>query len=100
MLTIVKKQSLALVVALSIAFSPVLISSVAAVEIAPIDRLDPDDLQNDLKDLGTGNELAQTGNKAQNDTCSKSKPSVWSWLTNQSRKPASYHFIDIIEILD
>ena len=30
---------------------------------------------------------------------SKSKPSLWNWLTKASHKPAYFHYIDIIELL-
>lgn len=86
--------------ALLVLASPLTVSTVSAVEITPIDEIEPDNLQNDLQDLGAANELTQSQTAAQTDLKQKSKPSIWSWLTNQSRKPASYHFIDIIEILE
>ena len=99
MLTAYKKQLLAVTVALTLVIGLGIDNNVAAVEIAPIEKMDPDQLQDDLKDLGTTNKLTKSETPVSECLSQKPKPSIWSWLTNQSRKPESYHFIDIIEIL-
>ena len=94
------KTALIALAALLITFSPVSERQITAVEIAPIEKLDPEDLQNDLDNLGSSNELNRNTKSLQTNKAKKAKPSIWCWLTNQSRKPANFHYIDIIEILD
>jgi len=95
------KQSLLISLAVLVMFaSPLFMDTVKAVEIAPIEKIDPERLQNDLDNLGARNELSQKTNTVLGKATKKTKPSIWAWLTNQSRKPANFHFIDMIEILD
>lgn len=96
----IKKAVISCLSAMLLIASPLFMSTVTAVEIAPIEQINPEKLQDELEGLEAGNELSQTQTSLQAASPNKSKPSIWSWLTNQSRKPAVYHFIDIIEILD
>ncbi|NNJ72248.1 MAG: hypothetical protein HKP09_03595 [Enterobacterales bacterium] len=100
MMTVIKQSLLILLTALVMFASPLFMDAVKAVEIAPIEQIDPERLQDDLDNLGARNELTQQSKTVLSTSTKKSKPSVWAWLTNQSRKPANFHFIDIIEILD
>ena len=38
--------------------------------------------------------------KAQSTNFKKAKPGFWQWLTSSSNKPANFHYIDIIELLN
>ncbi|MBT8449944.1 MAG: hypothetical protein KJO69_09650 [Gammaproteobacteria bacterium] len=100
MMRVLKQSLLILLTALVMFASPLFMDAVKAVEITPIEQVDPERLQDELDNLGARNELAQQSNTVLSKSTKKSKPSVWAWLTNQSRKPANFHFIDIIEILD
>lgn len=72
-----------------------------AAELNPVENLNPPQSEPSMAHLperatlimGDKKDLLNAGN-------SKNKPSWWNWLTNASNKPANFHFIDILELLD
>ena len=73
-----------------------------ASELRPSDTIKPSQSEPALGELPEGSNLTMEERDIQQNSNgnSKSKPSWWNWITNASRKPANYHFIDIIELLD
>lgn len=43
--------------------------------------------------------IEEEKNQQNTNSNPKSKPSWWNWLTNASKKPANFHYIDFIELL-
>lgn len=70
-----------------------------AVEISPADQVKPTEMTPDFDGLGEGNQLLQEqANK--NPLADNCQQSWIGWLTGVSRKPANFHFIDFLELLN
>ena len=74
------------------------ISSVQAVEIAPTDPNDQSPINEQFEPIGNNNQLTQTSMNKKTATCGHKKKGVLGWLTDFSRKPANFHYIDFIEL--
>lgn len=72
-----------------------------AAELNPVENLNPPQSEPSMAHLPERATLIMDEKQDQLNTGnSKSKPSWWNWLTNASNKPANFHFIDILELLD
>ena len=73
-----------------------------ASELRPSDTIKPSHSEPVLGELPEGSSLTMEEKETQQSSIdnSKSEPSWWNWITNASRKPANFHFIDIIELLN
>ena len=71
-------------------------------ELNPSDNIKPSQNEPSLGNLPQKSTLTIDEKKieAPIDCKSKSEPSWWNWLTNASTKPANFHYIDIIELLN
>lgn len=74
------------------------ISSVQAVEIAPTDPNDQSPVNQQFEPIGNNNQLTQTSLNKKTTTAANKKKGILSWLTDFSRKPANFHYIDFIEL--
>ena len=73
-------------------------ANLSAVEINPSDTVDPVEHAPAFEAIGATNQLVQ--DKANNNLSGNLKKQTWwGWLTNTSRKPANFHYIDFIELL-
>jgi len=75
--------------------------SLSAAELNPSDKINPSEaaptLNNQPQKVTL--KLDENTTTAADDINAKSKPSWWSWFTNTSKKPAYFHYIDVIELL-
>lgn len=73
-----------------------------ATELSPADNIKPPKSEPSMNNLPKRTTLTMEAKELQQGAVqiNKSKPSWWKWLTNTSNKPASYHYIDIIELLE
>jgi len=85
---------------LGLVFWFIIAFSVQAAEINPADHIKPDELQPKFESMRDNSQLNQAISDSTTHQIKKSEPSWWGWLTNSSRKPANFHYIDIIELLD
>jgi len=87
---------------LFVLFFILLSPAATATELDPAKNIKPAQSQPVLENLPERTELAVEEKDIQkaNQQNAKSKPSWWKWLTNASKKPASFHYIDIIELLN
>lgn len=78
------------------------INVVSANELNPTDQIKPTHSKPSLNTLPDRADLNPEGKNPQQiaDHHTQTKPSWWNWLTNASKKPASYHFIDMLELLN
>ena len=96
--TAIKKTVKLLAVSVVIIFT----FSLSATELTPADNINPSKSEPALNNhpqeatLQLDDKMTQTAK----DINAKSKPSWWNWLTNTSKKPAYFHYIDIIELLE
>lgn len=86
---------------LAVPVAIVLSLSLSAAELNPADKMNPSKADPTLSNhqeaaLKLHDNITQT-NK---DINAKSQPSWWNWLTSTSKKPAYFHYIDIIELLE
>ncbi|RLA04925.1 MAG: hypothetical protein DRQ47_02440 [Gammaproteobacteria bacterium] len=81
----------------SLLSSPLIYSS----ELKPTENMNPTQSKPSLKNIPKPAKLKmEEKNTVQNNNKSqKNKPSWWSWLINNTNKPANFHYIDIIELL-
>ena len=96
-------KHLLVVIALSfLLITPVIDSNIIkATELSPSDQIKPSRSEPTMDSLPDRADLTHEESELQQDDCSvsSSKPSWWNWLISASKKPANYHFIDIIELL-
>ncbi|MFT5452741.1 MAG: hypothetical protein ACI9N9_002236 [Enterobacterales bacterium] len=80
----------------------VLTLSLSAAELSPADKINPSKTVPTLNNQPQEAALKLDDNMTQTakDINTKSKPRWWNWLTSTSKKPAYFHYIDIIELLD
>lgn len=70
-----------------------------AVEISPADQVNPTEITPDFDGLGDSNQLLQE-QAAKNPLADNCRQTWLGWLTGVSRKPANFHFIDFLELLN
>lgn len=76
-------------------------TSFHANELSPVDNIKPTNSAPSIGSLPKSSSLSMKEKQAINkkqETC-VSGTSWWAWLTNSSKKPANFHYIDIIELL-
>jgi hypothetical protein len=80
----------------------VLTLSLSAAELNPADNVNPSKSDPALNNHTREAVIILDDNMTQSakDINAKSKPSWWNWLTSTSKKPAYFHYIDIIELLN
>ena len=69
-----------------------------AVELNPSDHMKPSQSQPSLGNLPEESSLIIDESNVQNSNDNKNKQTWWGWLTCTSKKPANFHYIDIIEL--
>ena len=69
-----------------------------AAELNPADNIKPSQSQPSLNNLREESTLIMDEKNIQKSTIKKNKTTLWSWLTKASKKPANFHYIDIIEL--
>jgi hypothetical protein len=96
--TVITKTVKLLVVSVIIVLSV----SLSSTELTPAENINPSKAEPTLNNhpqeatLKLDDSMTQTTK----DINVKSKPSWWKWLANSSKKPAYFHYIDIIELLE
>lgn len=68
----------------------------SAVEIEPTDDVVPSEMNHDF--MSDDNQLLHDEAAQKQISTKTCQRSWWGWLTSYSRKPASYHYIDFIEL--
>jgi len=73
-----------------------------AQEATPVDSISPSQSEPAIGHLPEDTTLAITNNTVLDKPMGQcgSQPNLWNWLLNASSKPANFHYIDIIELLN
>lgn len=96
------KVSMAIVFTLTLLSIPsVGVDVVYATELNPADQMKPAQPRPSLDSLqdNAAFDSADNNHSPNADRKPNNPPTWWTWLTGNSKKPASYHFIDILELL-
>ena len=71
-------------------------------EVTPAENINPSSSDPILNNLAQPAAIANDKKSGQtsNNIKAKSEPSWWSWLTSSSSKPAYFHYVDFIELIE
>ena len=86
-------------IALALSLLVVMPCSLAA-ELSPSNNIKPSQSESIPGQLPEDSTINAEKMKAQKTNFKKARPGFWQWLTCSSNKPANFHYIDIIELLN